>query len=93
MHVEPFAPDAQAARDVSLDEPELTARAREAIREVTGRDPELVVYRQGPRLLVVTSVRGDPGLSVREGHAIASRVEDAVRAALESVDDVIVEVV
>ena len=94
VHVEPFAPDAQAARDVSRDEPELTARARDAVRSVTGGgDPELVLYRQGPRLLVVTSVRGDPAVSVREGHAIASQVEDAVRAALADVDDVIVEVV
>ena len=53
---------------------------------------ELVVYRQGSRLLVVTSVRADPALSVGEAHTLASRVEDAVRDAIASVDDVIVEV-
>ena len=64
VHVEPFHPEAQPARDVSADEPELTARAREAVRSVTGGDPEVVVYRQGDALLVVTSVRGDPSASV-----------------------------
>ena len=50
------------------------------------------VYRQGERLLVVTSLRAEPGRSVREAHVLASRVEYAVRDALDSVDDVIVEV-
>jgi len=93
IHVEPFHPEAQPARDVSADEPELTARATEAVRSVSGGDPEVVVYRQGDRLLVVTSVRGDPSTSVSGGHVVASRVEDAVRDALEGVADVIVEVV
>jgi divalent metal cation (Fe/Co/Zn/Cd) transporter len=53
---------------------------------------EVVVYRQGERLLVLTSLRAEPGRSVREAHVLASRVEDAVRDALDSVDDVIVEV-
>jgi divalent metal cation (Fe/Co/Zn/Cd) transporter len=52
----------------------------------------VVVYRQGERLLVVTSLRAEPGRNVREAHVLASRVEDAVRDALDSVDDVIVEV-
>jgi cation diffusion facilitator family transporter len=93
VHVEPFLPDAQPARDVSAEEPDLTARARDAVRSVTGGDPEVVVYRQGERLLVVTSVRGDPSMTVEGGHTVASRVEDAVRDALEGVADVIVEVV
>jgi divalent metal cation (Fe/Co/Zn/Cd) transporter len=92
-HVEPFAPDAQPARVVSSAEPDKAQIATEAVRTVTGGRPEVVVYRQGPRLLVVTSVQGRPDMTVREGHVIASRVEDAVRAALGDVDDVIVEVV
>jgi cation diffusion facilitator family transporter len=92
-HVEPFAPDAQPARVVSAAEPDKARIATEAVRTVTGGRPEVVVYRQGPRLLVVTSVQGRPGMTVREGHVIASRVEDAVRSALGDVDDVIVEVV
>ena len=47
---------------------------------------------RGRRLLVVTSLESDPGISVRAAHALASRIEDAVRDALDAVDDVIVEV-
>jgi cation diffusion facilitator family transporter len=92
-HVEPFAPDAQPARDVARTEPDIAAQAEQAVRAVAGGNPEVVVYRQGDRLVVVTSLRADPDLSVREAHVLASRVEDAVRDALAAVDDVIVEVV
>jgi len=91
-HVEPSAPDAQPARDVSDTEPDLRDRAAAAVASVAGTTGEVVVYRQGRRLLVVTSLTADPGLSVRDGHALASRVEDAVRDELDAVDDVIVEV-
>jgi cation diffusion facilitator family transporter len=91
-HVEPSTPDAQPARDVSDTEPDLRDRAAAAVASVAGTTGEVVVYRQGRRLLVVTSLTADPGLTVRDGHALASRVEDAVRAELEAVDDVIVEV-
>jgi cation diffusion facilitator family transporter len=91
-HVEPSMPDAQPAHDVSEEEPELRLRAEAAVRSVAGTTGEVVVYRQGRRLLVVTSLESDPGISVRAAHALASRVEDAVRDALDAVDDVIVEV-
>jgi cation diffusion facilitator family transporter len=91
-HVEPSMPDAQPAHDVSEEEPEVRERAEAAVRSVAGTTGEVVVYRQGRRLLVVTSLESDPGISVRAAHALASRVEDAVRDALDAVDDVIVEV-
>ena len=91
-HVEPSAPDAQPAHDVSATEPDVRGRAQAAVRSVAGTAGEVVVYRQGGRLLVVTSLPADPGTSVRDAHALASRVEDAVRDALGVVDDVIVEV-
>jgi divalent metal cation (Fe/Co/Zn/Cd) transporter len=62
------------------------------VRSVAGDADELVVYRQGSRLLVVTSIKANPSLSVGEAHTLASRVEDAVRDAIASVDDVIVEI-
>jgi len=91
-HVEPSAPDAQPAHDVSDTEPDLHDRAAAAVASVAGTTGEVVVYRQGRRLLVVTSLTADPSLTVRDGHALASRVEDAVRDELDAVDDVIVEV-
>jgi cation diffusion facilitator family transporter len=91
-HVEPSSPDAQPARDVSATEPGVRTRAEAAVRSVAGTTGEVVVYRQGARLLVVTSLESDPSVSVREAHALASRIEDAVREELSDVDDVIVEV-
>jgi cation diffusion facilitator family transporter len=91
-HVEPSAPDARPARDVGADEPDLRDQAELAVREVAGDRSEVVVYRQAGRLLVVTSVAADPSLTVRDAHALASRIEEAVRARLGGVDDVIVEV-
>ena len=91
-HVEPSALDPQPARDVTEAEPEVTVAAAGAVRSVAGTGAELHVYRQGDRLLVVTSVHADRSLSVRAAHLLASRVEDAVRERLDAVDDVIVEV-
>ena len=91
-HVEPSVLGAQPARDISAEHPEILAAAARAVRAAGGGDAEVVVYRQGERLLVVTSLPSDPGRTVRESHVLASRVEDAVRDALASVDDVIVEV-
>jgi len=92
-HVEPSALGAQPARDIGAEQPQLVRAASEAVTRVAGQGAaEVVVYRQGKRLLVVTSLRAEPGRSVREAHVLASRVEDAVRDALDSVDDVIVEV-
>jgi cation diffusion facilitator family transporter len=91
-HVEPSALGAQPAHDVAGDEPDIVRTAERAVRGLAGEDAEVVVYRQGGRLLVVTSLKARPGQSVREAHLLASRVEDAVRDALDSVDDVIVEV-
>jgi cation diffusion facilitator family transporter len=92
-HVEPSALGAQPARDIGAEQPQLVRAASEAVTRVAGQgEAEVVVYRQGERLLVVTSLRAEPGRSVREAHVLASRVEDAVRDALDSVDDVIVEV-
>jgi divalent metal cation (Fe/Co/Zn/Cd) transporter len=92
VHVEPFAPDAIAARDVTREEPDVYAAAVGAVREAAGGENTVVVYRQGERLIVVTAIQAEPTLSVRQGHVLASRVEDAVRDALPAIDDVIVEV-
>ena len=39
VHVEPFAPDAIAARDVTQREPNVYAAAVAAVREAAGADP------------------------------------------------------
>jgi cation diffusion facilitator family transporter len=91
-HVEPSALGAQPARDVAADRPELVREATAAVHAVAGGAAEVVVYQQGKRLLVVTSLRAEGELTVRDAHMLASRVEGAVKEALDAVDDVIVEV-
>jgi cation diffusion facilitator family transporter len=91
-HVEPSVPYPRPARNVGADEPGLRELAARAVSEIAGHSAEVVVYRQAGRLLVVTSVAADPALSVRDAHALASRIEEAVRAKIDHVDDVIVEV-
>ena len=46
-HVEPSAPDAQPAHDVSATEPDVLAAGEAAVRSVAGTAGEVVVYRQG----------------------------------------------
>ena len=77
---------------MSSEEPDIYAAAVGAVRGAAGSDPTVVVYRQGERHIVVTAIQAEPTLSVRQGHLLASRVEDAVRDALPDIDDVIVEV-
>jgi cation diffusion facilitator family transporter len=91
-HVEPSDPSAQPARDVDQAEPELRQRAVEAVRRAGAAADEVVLYRQGERLLVVTAVRAPASSSVAEAHGLASRVEDELRAAIPELDEVIVEV-
>src|SRR4051794_2990961 len=52
-HVEPSALGAQPARDVAREEPDIAATATRVVRSLAGERAEVVVYRQGERLLVV----------------------------------------
>ena len=66
-HVEPSEPGAQPARDIGAEQPSLHRLAAAAVRSVAGEPEDVVVYRQGSRLLVVTSVR--PTLALGRGGA------------------------
>ncbi|HUZ83060.1 MAG TPA: cation diffusion facilitator family transporter, partial [Gaiellales bacterium] len=85
-HVEPSDPDSHPARNVVAAEPELHRTATEAVMRAGAAAREVVLYRQGDRLLVVTAVRAPEGTSVRDGHALASRVEDSLREAIPELD-------
>jgi cation diffusion facilitator family transporter len=92
IHLEPFAPEAQEARDVTQIESELAARATRAA-ELAAVAPCLVeLWRQDRRLVAVCSLEADPSLTVRAAHVLAGHVEDAVREAVPILADVIVEV-
>ena len=92
VHAEPFDPDPERAEDVTGREPDLRRRAADAMRRAAGCEGDVTLYRQGERLVVVGLLAVDPGLSVAQGHGLAGRVEDEVRAAVPEAADVVVEV-
>jgi cation diffusion facilitator family transporter len=92
IHLEPFAPEAQNAREVTAMESERAAAASAAAEAAAGAPCLVELWRQDDRLVAVCALETDPTTSVREAHVLAGLVEDAVREALPDLADVIVEV-
>lgn len=83
--------------DVLMDrvgDPELRTRVAQAAENVEGLVgvQEVRVHPLGTHLRVDMQISVDGKLSVEDGHAIAHRVEDAVRQAIEEVTEVHVHV-
>ena len=57
-----------------------------------GRAREVLVFDHDGRFVVVLRVRAVAGQSVADAHALAGRVEEAVRAAIDELEEVVVEV-
>jgi cation diffusion facilitator family transporter len=92
VHLEPFAPEAQEAKEVTALEPQLAARATEAAERAVGGRCLVELWRQDQRLVAVCALMADPSMSVRAAHVLAGHVEDEVREAVPVLADVIVEV-
>lgn len=92
IHLEPFAPEAQRAQEVTAIEAELAALATAAAEDAGGERCLVELWRQDERLVAVCALEADPDMSVREAHVLAGHVEDVVRAAVPVLADVIVEV-
>jgi cation diffusion facilitator family transporter len=92
IHLEPFAPEAQRAQEVTAIESGLAALATAAAEEASGSPCLVELWRQDDRLVAVCALEADPAMSVREAHVLAGHVEDVVRAAVPVLADVIVEV-
>jgi divalent metal cation (Fe/Co/Zn/Cd) transporter len=92
VHLEPFAPEAQEAHEVTDLEPELVARATAAAMAAANAPCLVELWRQDRRLVAVCALMADPSMSVRAAHVLAGHVEDAVREAIPALADVIVEV-
>lgn len=73
---------------------EVVTRARQVAGRVEGVvDVEKTAARKsGARYWIDMHVRVDPGMSVRDAHALAHRVKDAVRGEMPTVADVLVHV-
>ena len=63
-----------------------------AVRPVAGEPEEVLVFEHDGRYVVVLRVRAVPGQSVADAHAHAGKVEEAVRAAIGELEEVVVEV-
>ncbi|MEO9175876.1 MAG: cation diffusion facilitator family transporter [Gaiellales bacterium] len=92
IHLEPFAPEAQRAQEVTVIESDLAALATAAAEDAAGAPCLVELWRQDDRLVAVCALEADPTMSVREAHVLAGHVEDVVRAAVPVLADVIVEV-
>jgi cation diffusion facilitator family transporter len=92
IHLEPFAPEAQHAQEVTAIESGLAALATAAAEDASGSRCLVELWRQDDRLVAVCALETDPAMSVREAHVLAGYVEDVVRAAVPVLADVIVEV-
>jgi len=91
VHLEPLAGEPLRARDVSELERQIHTQARAAARTVV-RGAEVVLYLQAGRLVAVVHAFCARECTVRDAHAIAGRVEDAVRVAVPALADVVVEI-
>jgi cation diffusion facilitator family transporter len=88
-HVEPLAEESvvRVAGDTDVDE----ARVVRIVREETGRPPrELRFLQTDEGLLAFLTLALDPGTTLAEAHANASRIEEKVRAACPRIAEVTV---
>jgi divalent metal cation (Fe/Co/Zn/Cd) transporter len=92
IHLEPHAPGVTAAFDVTGRRRDLRDGVADAVRPVAGEPEEVLVFEHDGRYVVVLRVRAVPGQSVADAHALAGRVEEAVRAAIGELEEVVVEV-
>ena len=92
IHLEPHAPGVTAAFDVTRRRADLRERVADAVRPVAGEPEEVLVFEHEGRYVVVLRVRAVPGQSVADAHAHAGKVEEAVRAAIGELEEVVVEV-
>ncbi len=92
IHLEPHAPGVTAAFDVTGRRADLRERVADAVRPVAGEPEEVLVFEHEGRYVVVLRVRAVPGQSVADAHAHAGKVEEAVRAAIGELEEVVVEV-
>jgi cation diffusion facilitator family transporter len=92
IHLEPHAPGVTPAFDVTTRRADLRERVVGAVRPVAGDPEEVLVFEHDGRYVVVLRVRAVAGQSVADAHAHAGKVEEAVRAAIGELEEVVVEV-
>ena len=92
IHLEPHTPGVTAAFDVTGRRRDLRDRVAAAVRPIAGEPEEVLVFEHEGRYVVVLRVLAVSGQSVSDAHALAGKVEEAVRAAIGELEEVVVEV-
>lgn len=79
---------------LDVQEESIVGSAADAAARVNGvrRVQKAFARKSGTRYWIDMHIWVDPSLSVREAHAIAHRVKDAVRAVLPAVEDVLIHI-
>jgi cation diffusion facilitator family transporter len=91
-HIESRGTGVARGRDVTAEEAPLAGDVRRIADAVAGRAccHDIVVRRQGDRLSVMLHCAFDPDLPVSEAHRLSSRIEEALRAELPRIEQVLV---
>ncbi len=92
IHLEPHTSGETAAFDVTGRRADLRERVAAAVRPAAGEPEEVLLFEHDGRFVVVLRVRAVPGQSVADAHAHAGKVEEAVRGAIDELEEVVVEV-
>ena len=92
IHLEPHTSGVAAAADVTGRRADLCESVAAAVRPVAGEPDEVLVFEHDGRYVVVLRVAAVAGQSVADAHALAGRVEEAVRASVGELEEVVVEV-
>jgi cation diffusion facilitator family transporter len=92
IHLEPHTSGVTAAFDVTGRRADLREKVAEAVRPIAGEPEEVLVFEHDGRYVVVLRVLAVPGQSVADAHAHAGKVEEAVRATIGELEEVVVEV-
>jgi len=91
-HIESRGTGVGSGRDVTAEEAPLAERVKRIADGIVGRDccHNILIRRQGERLSVSLHCGFDRDLPVIEAHRLSSRIEEALKAEIPAVDQVLV---
>ncbi len=91
-HIESRGTGIGSGRDVTADESPIVERVKRITNGIVGREccHNILIRRQGDRLSVSLHCGFDPNLPVIEAHKLSSRIEEALKNEVPSIEQVLV---
>lgn len=91
-HIESRGTGVGSGRDVTAEEGDIVERVKRVADRIVGRpcSHNILVRRQGDRLSVSLHCGFDPNLPVIEAHRLSSRIEEAIKAEIPEIENVLV---